>query len=319
MAPLGPRLGWRVIWVGATLTQPSPASGRGLLGRVVRAPYRCGSGAAGPSGVTRQSLVPPEAGWALLTSEAGGVEDALQDLGEAVVLVRWEGAPGWGVGGVGGLAFRGGGGGFEEGEVGGGAALVGVGAADAVEADVSDDVLEDVLDGAGADVGVEAFGVEAVAEFGVEAGGLGRVGFALDAVFDGAEDAGSGSGVGGFGRVVEGLGEENAEADGAVDAGVGGGDVWAGGERCCGFCGAGVGFGFPVEDADDVGAGFDAIVEEDAVVVGAVLHCGMVGTLTYGGVRGVVGVGEKDGTRRTRRAHGGHGGERGGSLVCGEG
>ena len=82
------------------------------------------------------------------------------------------------------------------------------------------------------------WGVEAFARCGVALWRLGVFGFVADLVFDGAEDVGDGAvRLGGsFWQGVEVFGEEDAEAEGAVGLGEGGGEVVGGGEGG-GLCG----------------------------------------------------------------------------------
>ena len=123
-------------------------------------------------------------------------------------------------------------------------------------------------------LGGQGFGVGVV-------GVIGRVGVALDGVLDLADDALAGSGavvgrvLGGWGRLGDAAGEHDAAADGAGDAveggrevlqrgrgGVGGGGPVRGG----GLCGLGGGLG--VQEACEVGAHVDGVVQDVAVVLG---------------------------------------------------
>ena len=241
---------------------------------------------------------------------AAGVDGAGLRAGRGGALVRlgaWgvrcgvmPGSLGSGAGLAGGA--WGGGAGAELPDVRRGAALPRAGAGEGCQAEVAAEFGDDVGDRAGADVVVEVGGVEAVVQLGVQRVGAGVFGGgrrALDDVLDLADDAAAGGGAvvgrvrGGLDGFGEAACEEDAAADGAGDAVEGGGEadegVWGGGGRrgCVlvrggggGLCGLGLGCRLAVQEAGEVGADGDQVMQDLAV---AACVCGLAGVVLRSG------------------------------------
>ena len=170
------------------------------------------------------------------------------------------------------------------------AAFPGMGAGGGGQAEVAADFGDDFGDWTGGEVVLEVGGVEAVVQLGLKVGAV-TAGGALDCVFDFPEDALAGGGAvlgrvaGGRCGLGEAAGQEDAPADGAGEAVEGDreGDqgVWCWSRLRSGSrCGLGLSGSLLVQEAGEVGAHGDQVVQDLPVERGV---CGLLA--------GVVGCG----------------------------